>query len=185
METHTIISSSEESLSIVMMKILETCFPNISIIKPPHRTATTFHNNSEKETPSQPVNDNNDNDMDTPDTPDGEEFPIEEQQEDSKNSMQLFQDEMYTPQGDDDDYSYYPTDEIVANSKINNILHKSSKNLIKHSFCFNGIELILNINNIHSHNDIWSPLILHDKRIGTVSSDNSISICKIDIKYRK
>ena len=183
METHTIISSSEESLSMVMMKILESCFPNISIIKPPHRTTTTSYNNSEKETSSQPVNDNNDNDMDTPDTPDDEGFPIEEQQEDSKNSMQLFQDEMYTPQGDDDDNDNEDNNNSnneKANSKINNILHKSSKNLIKHPFCFNGIELILNIKNIHSHNDIWSPLILHDKRIATVSSDNSISICKID-----
>ena len=185
METHTIVSSSEESLSMVMMKILESCFPNISIIKPPHRTTTTSHNNSEKETLSQPVNDNNDNDMDTPDTPEGEDFAIEEQREDSKNSMQLFQDEMYTPQGDDDDdnednNNNDNSNNNKVNSNIKNILHKSSKILLKHPFCFNGIEIVLNINNIHSHNDIWSPLILHDKRIATVSSDNSISICEID-----
>ena len=84
METHTMTSSSEESLSIVMMNILGTCFPGASIIKPPHRTNS--HNNSEHETPSQPTNgnDNDNHDMDTPETPFGKDYPVE-QEEDSKN----------------------------------------------------------------------------------------------------
>ena len=178
-------SSSEESLSLVMMKILETCFPNVSITrKPPHRI-TTPHKNPETKNPPQPITDGNDNDMETPDTPDGEDFP-KEQQEDAKNSMRLFQDEMYTPQGDDDEdnNNNENLNDDNGNSFISNIQRQSSINLLKHHFSFDGIETVLNINNIHSHKDIWSLLVLHDKRIATVSADNSISICRIDYENK-
>ena len=183
------IDSSEEALSMIMMKLLEGCFVKKQSFQqlPPHRVkqqATvdsapppqTPQTEELKQTQEEQKNTFGD-DMYTPEPPDEDDNLAQEKEED-KNTMQLFQDEMYTPTGDDDEQ----INENIGTG-VNEIENNDNQNTIsldKKPNSLEGIETVLHIKNIHSHRDVWSPIVLKDNRIATVASDGSISIIEVD-----
>ena len=186
------IDSSEEVLSMIMMKLLEGCFAKKQSFQqlPPHRVKqqATADSAPPPQTPQVPQTEELkqtqeeqpkifEDDMYTPEPPDEDDNLAQEKEED-KNTMQLFQDEMYTPTGDDDEQ---PNENIeTGENEIENNDNQNTITLNKKPNSLEGIETVLHIKNIHSHRDVWSPIVLKDNRIATVASDGSISIIEVD-----
>lgn len=181
--------SSEEALSMIMMKLLEGCFVKKQSFQqlPPHRVKqqATVDSAPPPQTPQteelkqtqeeQPKTFGDD--MYTPEPPDEDDNLAQEKEED-KNTMQLFQDEMYTPTGDDDEQLNENIETGENNDNQNTISLNKKPNSLE------GIETVFHIKNIHSHRDVWSPIVLKDNRIATVASDGSISIIEVDYEKR-
>ena len=199
------IDSSEEALSMIMMKLLESCFVKkpfqqlpphrVKQQLPPHRVKqqVTTENTptlqeeelqrtqeEELQQPQEEQPKSFGDDMYTPEPPEEDDNLVQEKEED-KNTMQLYQDEMYTPTGDDE----VPNENIANEDKgIENNDNQNTISLAKNPNSFEGIETVLHVKNIHSHRDVWSPIVLKDNRIATVGSDGSISIIEVDYERK-
>jgi WD40 repeat protein len=181
--------SSEEALSMIMMKLLEGCFVKKQSFQqlPPHRVKqqATVDSAPPPQTPqTEELKQTQEeqpkifgDDMYTPEPPDEDDNLAQEKEED-KNTMQLFQDEMYTPTGDDDEQLNENIETGENNDNQNTISLNKKPNSLE------GIETVFHIKNIHSHRDVWSPIVLKDNRIATVASDGSISIIEVDYEKR-
>ena len=160
MENHSM-GTSEESLSLIMMKLLDGCFDKKRKTNAPRKIRLT----KDKPIPdliSQTIE---------------PEEPVSLDKElDKQNSSQLLKHEIFTPSGEDQNR---PVDELI------NPIEDDNFNLFKNNpLSFKSLETILCIKHLHSQNDVWSPLELKDKRIATGGSDGSISICSIDYENK-
>ena len=183
----SLINSSEEALSIIMMKLLDCCLAKKPFQQvPPHRVKQQESDeikptpeSKEPETQEQPKSFGDD--MYTPEPPDDDDNLDQEKEEDAKNTILLFKDEMYTPTGDDQE----PNENIgTEENEIENNDNQNTISLTKKPNNFGGIEIVLHIKNLHSHHDVWSPIVLKDNKIATVGSDGFISISKVDYKKK-